>query len=168
MTYISIKQIEESILIIRDQRVLLDSELAKIYGVTTKRLNEQVRRNRDRFPQDFMFQLNEVEVSFLRSQSATSKGRGGRRYLPFAFTEHGILMLANVLTSETAIGTSIKVIRAFKHLREMVISHVDLSRRLDSIEKQYDSQFKVVFDAIKQLMIPPDLPKRRIGIRNDG
>ena len=146
---------------------MLDSELAKIYGVTTKRLNEQVKRNRERFPQDFMFQLNDTEAGFLRSQFATSKGKGGRRYLPYVFSEHGALMLANVLNSEMAIDASIKVIRAFTHLREMVISHTELSRKLELLEKKYDNQFKAVFDSIKLLMTPPELPRRRIGIRQE-
>lgn len=143
MAYLSIKQIEESILVIRDQKVLVDSELAKIYGVTTKRLNEQVKRNRERFPQDFMFQLNDIEASFLRSQFATSKAQGGRRYLPYVFTEHGALMLANVLNSETAINASIKVIRAFIHLRKMVISQAELSRKLDTLEKNMTVNLKL-------------------------
>jgi hypothetical protein len=147
---------------------MLDSDLAALYGVTTKRLNEQVRRNLDRFPIDFMFQLTEIEEEILRSQIATSsEGWGGRRSLPYVFTEHGALMLASVLNSPVAINASIQVVRAFTHLRRMVSSHFELSRKLDALEKKYDSQFKVVFDAIRQLTSPPEQPRRKIGFHSD-
>jgi hypothetical protein len=153
---IAADEIEKSILLIRGQRVMLDRDLAVLYGVTTKRLNEQVRRNRDRFPADFMFQVTEKEGEILRSQIATSsEGWGGRRSLPYAFTEHGALMLASVLNSPVAILASIQVVRAFTQLRKMVASHFELARKLDALEKKYDSQFKVVFDAIRQLLFPP-------------
>jgi hypothetical protein len=142
---------------------MLDADLAEVYGVTTKRLNEQVRRNRDRFPEDFMFQLSDAEFTDLRSQFATSSW-GGRRYPPFAFSEHGALMLASVLNSPIAVDASIQVVRAFVRLREFLATHKDLSRKLAELEKKYDHQFQVVFDAIRQLMEPsPDKPKRRIG-----
>ena len=161
-------QIEQVILLIRGQKVILDTDLARLYGVMSKRLNEQVRRNRKRFPADFMFQLSIQEVRNLRSQIATSRSRhGGRRYLPYAFTEHGAIMAANVLNTQRAIEVSVYVVRAFVRLREMIASNKELSRRLDELEKKYDSKFKVVFDAIRQLMTPPELPRRRIGFRRE-
>ena len=157
-------RIERSILLIRGHKVILDSDLAELYGVTTKRLNEQVRRNLPRFPEDFMFQLTESETHLLRSQFATSKkGRGGRRYLPYAFTEQGVAMLSSVLNSERAIKVNIEIMRAFVRLRRILASHADLARKLEALEKKYDAQFKVVFDAIRQLMKPPESKKRPIG-----
>ena len=158
------ERIERSILLIRGHKVILDSDLAELYGVTTKRLNEQVRRNLPRFPEDFMFQLTESETHLLRSQFATSKkGRGGRRYLPYAFTEQGVAMLSSVLNSERAIKVNIEIMRAFVRLRRILASHADLARKLEALEKKYDAQFKVVFDAIRQLMKPPESKKRPIG-----
>jgi len=158
------ERIERSILLIRGHKVLLDVDLAALYGVPTKRLNEQVRRNRARFPEDFMFQLTAEEVTSLRSQIATSnKGRGGRRYAPYAFTEQGVAMLSTVLNSERAILVNIEIMRAFVRLRQMLASNAELSRKMDALEKKYDAQFKVVFDAIRQLMAPPETKKRKIG-----
>lgn len=155
--------------IVRGRRIILDSDLATLYGVPTKRLNEQVKRNRDRFPDDFMFQLTEVEADSLRSQIATSnRSRGGRRFLPYAFTEHGTLMAANVLNSSIAIAVSIEIVRTFVQLRQTLLAHQDLKRKLEVLETKYDSQFRVVFDAIKQLMTPPESKRRPIGIRSDG
>jgi hypothetical protein len=143
---------------------MLDADLAVLYGVSTKRLNEQVRRNRSRFPDDFMFQLTAEEVRSLRSQFATSKqGRGGRRYAPLVFTEQGIAMLSTVLNSERAIQVNIEIMRAFVRLRRMLASNEDLSRKLAALEKKYDSQFRVVFEAIRELMTPPEAKKRKIG-----
>jgi ORF6N domain-containing protein len=143
---------------------MLDADLAVLYGVSTKRLNEQVRRNRSRFPDDFMFQLTAEEVRSLRSQFATSKqGRGGRRYAPLVFTEQGIAMLSTVLNSERAIQVNIEIMRAFVRLREMIATHKDLVRKLEALEKRYDAQFRVVFDAIRELMKPPEPNKRKIG-----
>jgi len=148
---------------------MLDSDLAEIYGVTTKRMNEQVKRNIDRFPKDFMFQLDLEEAKSLRSQIATSKvGRGGRRYAPYVFTEHGAVMLANVLRSPVAVQASIQVVRAFVSLREMLASHEDLSKKLNTLEKKYDKQFSVVFQAIRKLMEPSKRNRRRIGFGTDG
>jgi hypothetical protein len=159
--------LESRILLVRGHRVMFDSDLALIYGVTTKRLNEQVRRNIDRFPADFGFQLHPKEVRILRSHIATSSW-GGRRYLPFAFTEHGALMLASVLTSPVAIQASIEVVRAFVRLRELLGGQADLARRLDDLEARYDGQFKVVFDAIRGLMDAPlDPPGRRMGFHSE-
>ncbi len=168
MSIIPQEQIEKSILIIRGYRVILDADLAKIYGVSTKRLNEQVRRNLDRFPDDFMFQLSETKDESLRSQIATSKaGRGGRRYLPYVFTEHGALMLGNILNSSTAVATSIQVVRAFINLRQMLSSQAEMARKLDLLERKYDHQFKVVFDAIRELTLIPEQPRKRIGIKQE-
>ena len=165
MNKTSIAEIEKHIFIVRKQKVMLDSDLALIYGVETKSLNQAVKRNLNRFPDDFMFQLSEIEGESLRSQFVTSnKTRGGRRYLPYVFTEHGALMLGNILNSETAIETSIQVVRSFMRLREMVISHSELSKKLSSLETKYDSQFKVVFDAIQKLMVEPEVPQKKIGI----
>jgi hypothetical protein len=144
---------------------MFDSDLAELYGVPTGRLNEQVKRNMTRFPSDFMFQLTADEAEALRSQIATSKtGRGGRRYTPFVFTEQGVAMLSTVLNSERAILVNIAIMRTFVQLREILATHKDLAQKLEALEKRYDRQFKVVFDAIRQLMKPEELPKeRRIG-----
>ncbi len=147
---IPVEVIERKIYLIRGHKVMLDNDLAELYGVPTKRLNEQVRRNLRRFPDDFMFQLTDEEAVILRSQFATSK-RGGRRYLPYVFTEQGVAMLSTVLNSERAIEVNIAIMRVFVKLREMISSHKDLAKRLDDLEKKYDAQFKVVFDAIRQL-----------------
>ncbi len=161
-----IERIVRSILVIRGHKVLLDNDLAELYGVPTKRLNEQVRRNRDRFPEDFMFRLNAEESAALRSQFATLDiGRGKyRKYSPYVFTEQGVAMLSSVLKSKRAVQVNIAIMRAFVELREMLGSHKDLARKLEAMEKKYDSQFKVVFDAIRELMKPPEMPpKRKIG-----
>jgi hypothetical protein len=143
---------------------MLDADLAELYGVPTKVFNQQVSRNRDRFPADFMFQLTAAEHRVLRSQCVTSKtGRGGRRYLPYAFTQEGVAMLSSVLRSKRAVQVNIAIMRAFVQLREILATHKDLARKLDQMEKKYDAQFKVVFDAIRKLMQPPVPPKRRIG-----
>jgi hypothetical protein len=156
------ERIEQAILLIRGQKVMLDADLAAIYGVTTKRLNEQFKRNRDRFPADFAFQLTPEEFDNLRSQFATSSW-GGRRYPPFAFTEHGAVMLAAVLNSPIAIATSVEVVRAFIRLRELLATHKELGRRLDELEAKYDKQFAVVFDAIRKLMGPAKQKPREMG-----
>ena len=161
---VTTEQIERQILLYRGQKVLLDVHLAALYGVTTKRLNEQVRRNHSRFPDDFMFQLMLDKVEALRSQIATSKGgRGGRRYAPYVFTEQGVAMLSTVLNSERAIQVNIEIMRAFVRLRQLLASNDRLARKLEALEKKYDGQFKVVFDAIRQLMTPPEPKKRKIG-----
>ena len=162
---IPMERIEKSILLIRGERVILDADLAALYGVTTARLNQQVRRNIDRFPEDFAFLLTKEEFANLKLHFATSSSMwGGRRKPPFAFTEHGALMAANVLKTSTAIKTSVQVVRAFVRLRQMLASHAELARKLAVLEKKYDAQFKVVFDAIRQLMAPAEPRKqRRIG-----
>src|SRR5262249_26224726 len=162
---IPLERIVGSILLVRGQKVLLDNDLAKMYGVSTGRLNEQVRRNRDRFPDDFMFQLTREESANLISQFAiSSDGRhGGRRHAPYVSTEQGVAMLSSVLKSKRAVEVNIAIMRAFVQLREMLASHKDLARKLAEMEKKYDAQFKVVFDAIRELMTPPATPpKRRI------
>src|SRR5712692_9617820 len=143
---------------------MLDADLAALYEVSVKRLNEQVARNRDRFPEDFMFQLTPDEADSLRSQTATLKtgARGQhRKYLPFAFTEQGVAMLSSVLRSPRAVLVNIEIMRAFVRLRRMLASHAELARKLANLEKKYDAQFKVVFDAIRQLMTPLESKKKR-------
>jgi ORF6N domain len=160
------EQVEQNILLIRGHRVMLDRDLAKLYGVPTKRLNEQVQRNKKRFPTDFMFQLTQEETERLRSQFATSKtGSGGRRYRPYAFTEQGVAMLSSVLHSERAIQVNIAIMRAFVQLREMIGSNKGLARRLNELEMKYDSQFRVVFEAIRELMAEPESKVKRIGFK---
>jgi len=147
---------------------MLDQDIAELYGVPTKRLNESVRRNGSRFPEDFMFQLDAEEWAVLKSQSATpnSGSWGGRRTPPFAFTENGVAMLSSVLNSETAIQVNIAIMRAFTDLRRMLASHRDLARKLKDLESKYDSQFKIVFEAIRQLMTPTiSIKKKPIGFR---
>lgn len=156
------ERIERSILLLRGQKVMLDSDLAELYGVETRRLVEQVKRNIKRFPADFMFQLTNQELISLRSQFATSSW-GGRRYPPYFFTEQGVSMLSSVLNSEKAIEVNILIMRAFVKLREMIASNKDLAKRLNELEKNYDAQFKIVFDAIRQLMTPPEPKKKKIG-----
>jgi hypothetical protein len=160
---IPMERIERAILFIRGEKVMLDSDLAEIYGVETGALNRAVKRNASRFPTDFMFQLTAEEAANLRCQFGISSSYGGRRYLPYAFTEHGALMLANVLNSERAAQASVQVVRAFVRLRQMLASNAELARKLETLERKYDAQFKVVFDAIRELMSPATKPKREIG-----
>ena len=166
--------IENRIYLIRDQKVILDVHLAELYGVTTKRLNEQVKRNSDRFPEDFAFRLTPEEwknfKSYLndvnRSQFATgSQKHRDPRFLPWVFTEHGAIMAANVLNSKQAVSMSVYVVRAFVRLRQLLASHKELARKIDELENKYNSQFKIVFDAIRQLMSPPEKKKRKIGFK---
>jgi hypothetical protein len=161
------EHVERTILLIRGHRVMLDTDLAILYGVPTKRLNEQVRRNKKRFPSDFMFQLTPEEVERLRSQIATLKpGRGQhRKYSPHAFTEQGVAVLSSVLHSERAIQVNIAIMRAFVQLREMIGSNKTLARRLNELEKKYDSQFRAVFEAIRELMTEPQQKTKRIGFK---
>ena len=162
------ERIARSIYFLRGQKVMLDSDLAELYGVETKRLNEQVRRNIERFPADFMFQLSGEEAELLRSQIATLKmGRGThRKYAPYVFTEQGVAMLSSVLKSPRAIQVNIAIMRAFVQLREILSTHKDLARKLEEMERKYDVEFRQVFEAIRQLMIPPArATKERIGFR---
>jgi hypothetical protein len=154
------ERIENCIYLLRGQRVMLDDDLAILYEVETKVLNRSVKRNLRRFPEDFMFQLSTKEFESLRCQFGTSK-RGGRRYPPYAFTEQGVAMLSSVLNSKRAIQVNIEIMRAFVRLRRMLASNVDLARKLAALEKKYDAQFRVVFDAIRELMTPPESKKKR-------
>ena len=163
------ERVISAIRMLRGQRVMLDSDLAVLYGVTTRRLNEQVRRNRDRFPADFMFELTANELANLKSQFATSSLEwGGRRKLPRAFTEHGAVMLASVLRSRVAVETSVHVVRAFIQLRQVLQSNAELARKLDALEQRYDSQFREVFAAIRELMMPQSPARKQIGFRTES
>jgi len=155
------------IVMLRGERVLLDADLAELYGVETKTLNRAVKRRRDRFPHDFMFQLTGEEAGNLRYQIGTSSW-GGRRYLPQAFTEQGVAMLSSVLHSKRAVMVNVEIMRAFVRLRRILATHADLALKLAALEKKYDAQFKSVFDVIRELMTPPEPPrKRRIGFVSD-
>jgi len=156
-------QIEQAILVIRGQKVMLDADLAALYGVQTRVLVQAVRRHLNRFPDDFMFQVTKDEHDGLRSQSVISSAHGGRRYRPYAFTEQGVAMLSSVLNSPRSIQVNVEIMRAFVRLRRQLESNAELARRLDELEQKYDQQFRIVFDAIRQLMIPPDPPRRRLG-----
>ena len=178
-SFVPAERIEQLILFIRGEKVMLDASLAELYGVETGALNRAVKRNGSRFPEDFMFQLTPEEAESLRCHFGISKhdhalrsqiviskeGRGGRRYLPYVFTEHGAIMAANVLNSQRAIAASVHVVRAFVRLRALIASNKNLACKLEELEKKYDSQFKVVFDAIRQLMAPLHPKSRKIGFR---
>jgi hypothetical protein len=158
--------VEKRIYVIRERQVMLDEDLADLYGVETKRLIEQVKRNLERFPDDFMFQLDREETAALRSQIATSNtGRGGRRYAPYVFTEQGV---ASVLRSKTAIAVNIEIMRAFVELRRAASSYAAIEKRLEQIERgmgKHDEQLEQVFSALRQLIAPPPQPKRPVGFR---
>lgn len=160
---IPVERIESSILLLRDQKVMLDQDLATLYGVETKVLVRAVKRNIDRFPEDFMFQLSDEEFEHLRRHFGTSSSWGGRRYPPYAFTEQGVAMLSGVLRGSRAVAVNVEIMRTFVRLRKMLSSNAELSRKLDSLEQKYDSQFKIVFDAIRQLMTPKGETPREIG-----
>ena len=161
--------VESRILIVRRQRVILDSDLAELYGVTVKRLNQQVNRNQERFPADFMFQLTSTEDKALRLQIATSKkGRGGRRYLPYAFTEHGAIMAATVLNSARAVEMSVFVVRAFVRMREMLAKNRQLAAKINELDRRletHDTTIQDIIEAIKELMVPQGPSKRKIGFQ---
>jgi hypothetical protein len=159
---VAMEFVEKKILLIRGQKVILDVDLAELYGVTTKVFNQAVKRNIDRFPKDFMFQLTADEALTIRSQFVTASRRN-IRYLPYAFTEHGIIMAASMLNSQRAIDASVYVVRAFIKLREMIASHKDLTKKLNELEKKYDGQFQIVFEAIRQLIEVEEKPKKKIG-----
>lgn len=175
---ISIEKIENKIYIIRGYKVMIDSDLAVIYGVETRVLNQAVKRNVNRFPSDFMFLLTNKEVECLMSQSVISKStdkkesRGGRRKLPYVFTEHGAVMLASVLNSEVAVKASIQVVRAFVKLREVFAAHKELAAKIEKLERKHgsklnkhDKELKILFEAIRQLMEPPSPPRKKIGYK---
>jgi len=162
----SADHVENAIRTIRGEKIILDADLAELYGVETKVLVQAVKRNLGRFPTDFMFQLTQEEFGFLRSQFVTSKGRGGRRYSPYAFTEHGVIMAASVLNSERAVEASVQIVRTFVKLRQIVLANADLVRKLNELEEKYDGQFNLVFEAIRQLMMPPLTKPKQIGFRS--
>lgn len=163
-TSIAALSVEKKILLLREERVMLDADLATLYGVQTKALIQAVKRNAKRFPSDFMFQLSVEEDANLRSQIVTTSSKhGGRRTRPYVFTEQGVAMLSSVLRSERAVAVNVEIMRAFVRLRAMLASHADLAKRLSQLERKYDGQFRVVFDALRELMTPPVKPKRRIG-----
>lgn len=154
------------IITIREHRVILDVDLAKLYGVPTRTLNQAVKRNKERFPEEFMFQLTAKEWESLRSQIVTSNKQGGRRYLPYAFTEHGALMAANILQSRRAMQMSVAIVQAFVRLRKMTLSIEQLSRKVNELEqgfRQHGQQFEMVFEAIRELMTPPEPSRKKIG-----
>lgn len=157
--------ISQRIYFVRKTRVMLDADLAQLYGVTTKNLNKAVKRNASRFPADFMFQLKRSEMQFLRFQSGTSSrtNHGGRRYQPYAFTEHGVAMLSSVLHSDRAVQVNIAIMRAFLQLRAMLATHEDLRRKIDEMEKRYDAKFQAVFTTLRQMLATPLPSKRQIG-----
>ena len=157
------ENIQNKIFLIRGKKVMLDRDLANLYSVDTKALNQAVKRNLERFPEDFMFQLNKKEAESLRSQIVTLKQGQHRKYLPYAFTENGVAMLSSVLNSRQAIQVNIQIMRTFTRLRELMAGHKELKRKIEEMEKKYDYQFKVVFDAIKRLLEPLKKPKNPIG-----
>ena len=167
---IPIERIEKAILLIRGQKVMLDRDLARLYGVTTGALNQAVQRNLGRFPEDFMFRLSKTELENWRSQFVTSNPaqKMALRRPPYAFTEQGVAMLSSVLRSRRAILVNIEIMRAFVRMRQILAAHADLARKLAALEKKYDAQFKVVFDAIRELMTPPPEPPRgKFGFARD-
>jgi phage regulator Rha-like protein len=162
---IPIERIQRMIFLIRGQKVMLSMHLAELYGVQPKVLMQAVKRNMERFPEDFMFQLNREEWDILKSQFVTSSWGGMRRAAPYAFTEQGVAMLSSVLNSKRAILVNIAIMRTFVQLRKILGTHADLARKLEQLEKKYDSQFKVVFDAIRELMQHPEPSRKKIGFR---
>lgn len=162
------EQIVSKILLIRHQKVMLDSDLAKLYGVATKSLNQAVKRNSKRFPADFMFQLSPEEFETLRSQIVTSKSRGGRKTLPYAFTEQGVAMLSSVLSSERAIAVNIHIIRIFSRMRQFLLTQKDILLKIEQLEKKvysHDDDIKLIFEYLKELLTPKNPPTQRIGFR---
>lgn len=153
---------------LRDQKVMLSTDLAEIYQVEPRALVQAVKRNVDRFPEDFMFQLSQTEFDNLKSQNVTSRWGGLRRATPYAFTQEGIAMLSSVLRSKRAVQANITIMRTFVRLREIALSNKEVAQRLNELEKKYDDQFNVVFQAIRKLIEPAVKPKRQIGFRNEG
>lgn len=166
---VRVGHLESSIVRMRGHNVMLDEDLAALYQVDVKVLNQAVKRNRDRFPPDFMFRLTAREAESLRSQVVTlNRGRGHhRKYRPFVFTEQGVAMLSGVLRSARAVRVNIGIMRAFVRLRQMLAANADLAKKLDELETRYDEQFDVVFQAVRELMTPPALPRKRIGFRSE-
>jgi hypothetical protein len=160
---VSLQRVSHAIAIVRGCKVMLDEDLAVLYGVPTKALVQAVKRNHSRFPPDFMFQLDKPEVAILRSQTVTSRSWGGRRTRPYAFTEQGVAMLSSVLKSGRAVRVNIEIMRAFVRLRQMMQEHAHLAAKIDALERKCDSRFDLVFEAIRELEHPPTRAKRRIG-----
>ena len=158
---VPVERIEKAILLVRGKKVLLDADFADLYGVETKDLVRVMKRNIDRFPHDFMFQLTRAEFDDLRCQIGTSNSWGGRRYPPYAFTEQGVAMLSSVLRSKRAVQVNIEIMRAFVRLRQILSSHKALAHKIEELEKTYDAQFKVVFEALRELMSAPARKKRK-------
>ena len=161
---VTAERIQNCIYLIRGQKVMLSIDLSELYGVPVGVLNQAVKRNAERFPADFMFQLTRQEVTNLKSQIVISSW-GGRRFIPYAFTEQGVAMLSSVLRSPLAVKVNIEIMRAFVQLRQLLSTHTDLARKLEELEKKYDSQFRVVFEAIRQLMAEPEPPRKQIGFQ---
>lgn len=159
------ERIARTILRLREQNVMLDADLALLYGVETSAFVRGVKRNLERFPVDFMFQLSRKEFEDLRSHFGTSRSWGGRRYRPYAFTEQGVAMLSSVLRSSRAVRVNIEIMRAFVRLKQMLQSNAEFAKKLEALERKYDGQFEVVFQAIRELMAPPPVSRKRIGFR---
>lgn len=168
MTAVPAERIESRIYLLRGHKVMLSPDLAELYGVEPRALVQAVKRNIERFPADFMFQLNDREFENLKSQIVISSWGGSRRAAPYAFTEQGVAMLSSVLRSRRAVMVNVEIMRAFVRLRQMLGAHAELARKLAALEKKYDAQFKVVFDAIRELMAPPAGKKRPIGFASWG
>jgi hypothetical protein len=171
-TAVSVREVDQRILLLRGERVLLGSDLAVLYGVELRALTQAVKRNRGRFPSDFCFQLRTAEWANLKSQTVISSWGGRRRALPYAFTEQGVAMLSSALRSRRAVAVNVEIMRAFVRFRRSLAGHADLARRLDELEQKYDGQFGQVFAALRALMEPPPpeqtLPPRRIGFRGSA
>lgn len=157
------ERIEKRIFWLRGEKVMLDADLAELYDVLTGNLNKAVKRNIDRFPSDFMFQLNKAEFEGLMFQNGISKGRGGKRKLPYAFTEQGVAMLSSVLKSQRAVAVNIQIVRTFVELRKMLMTSEVLRKKIETMERKYDKQFKAVFDVLRQLLKEEVAPKSKIG-----
>ncbi|MBN1855557.1 MAG: ORF6N domain-containing protein [Dehalococcoidia bacterium] len=164
---VPLQRIEQAIIRMRGLNVMLDEDLAALYGVETRMLVQAVKRNIDRFPSDFMYQLTQEELGILKSQSVISRQWGGRRSLPYVFTEQGVAMLSGVLRSARAVQVNVEIMRAFVRLRSLLGSNKELLQRLDEMERRYDAQFQAVFEAIRELMRSPETPQRRIGFVRD-
>jgi len=163
-----VEPLEDRIYIIQGHKVMLDADLAELYGVLTKNLNKAVQRNRDRFPEDFMFRLSASEAESLRFQLGTSNSRGGRRYLPYAFTEQGVAMLSSMLRSTRAVQVNIAIMRAFVRLHSILAMNKALAKKIDAMEQKYDSKFEVITDLIRKYLKPSARPGNRIGFRTSG
>jgi len=169
VSVVPLQRIDQAIIRMRGMNVMTDEDLAALYGVETRALVQAVKRNVERFPSDFMFQLTQDELGILKSQSVISRQWGGRRSLPYVFSEQGVAMLSGVLRSARAIQVNIEIMRAFVRLRTLLNSNQEMTRRFDEMERRYDAQFQAVFEAIRQLMRPVETPRRSIGfVKHDA